>query len=494
MNSMIDMPADLRELLDALCEESITDEQASRLERMLAEDEAARRFYVEYMGMYASLERYVVGDASAEHDEPPMAIAVHRRADRVEEEQAGTSASLNTVGGPVLARLWRSPVARVAAILLLATAAVVTFVTVRDHMAAEVSTYDLAKAAPQLPPAPTALLIDASGAEWADLPGTDEQMLTAGAELARGPMHLQSGSAQMILASGAVVTMLGDTEMELTGPNRVYLHRGRLVAHVSERAHGFTVDGPGLLVVDHGTEFGVSVSDEGVSEVHVFAGHVTASLVNHAGAVTQTTPLDADEHTGARLTPRQFSVRPIVADQRQFAASARPLPIFNTGRGLRLGQPDAHWTIEGPDVPRRTAVVSSNPAYVPNDPDSSQWLSFDPVGAAPAGAKYTFTTRFDMTGLDPATARLLGRFSVDNKVTAIRLNGREVAVPEHPWEWSGFARFSITEGFVPGVNTMEFVVLNSVLDGKQQPMALRVEFTGSALSNPDDTSTGSPSR
>jgi len=459
---------ELRALLDAMCEESFDDAQLDRLEQLLAESEEARAFYVEYMSMHASPERYVVGDTLESHD-APMALAISRT-------------STTQVGGPAArgAGGWLSPLAIAAGVALAAAVALALLLVSPGSSGAG----DDIASLPPVAPVPMATLVDASTAEWADLPGTDEAMLTSGAELGVNALHLQSGSAQFILESGAVVTAMGDTRFEIAGANRVFLRQGRIVAHVPERALGFTVDGPGILVVDHGTDFGVHLNETGVAEVHVFQGKVTASLVNDAGVVTQTTPLDA-EH-GARLTPREFIVRPIAADRRLFAATAKPLPLFNTGRGLTLGKSDQHWVVEGGNVERRNAVVSQNPNYVPNEPDKSQWVSFDPTGTARSGTQMTFTTRFDMTGLQPDSARIHGRFSVDNKVTAIRINGHEIAVPEHPWEWAGFTRFSITEGFKPGVNTLQFVVLNHPVDGNSHPMALRVELAGTAIPAEED--------
>jgi hypothetical protein len=49
--------AELRALLDALCEETITPEQARRLEELILTHAEAEAYYVQYMSLYADLAR-----------------------------------------------------------------------------------------------------------------------------------------------------------------------------------------------------------------------------------------------------------------------------------------------------------------------------------------------------------------------------------------------------------------------------------------------------
>ena len=65
--------------------------------------------------------------------------------------------------------------------------------------------------------------------------------------------------------------------------------------------------------------------------------------------------------------------------------------------------------------------------WLPNIPDHSQWIS---IGNGPPNipnnVTYTFRTTFQLVGVLPQTAVLQGSFIADNRVKAIRLNGREV--------------------------------------------------------------------
>ena len=106
------------------------------------------------------------------------------------------------------------------------------------------------------------------------------------------------------------------------------------------------------------------------------------------------------------------------------------------------------------------------PSYdaLQNDPASSQWITI--VGGeadVPEEVVYVFRTTFDLKGMLPSTAMLRGKFIADDKVVAIRLNGRRLTVPVQ-YEGSPFiywTQFRVTAGFVKGNNVLEFDVLNA---------------------------------
>src|SRR5207245_45590 len=57
---------ELRGLLDALCEETITPEQVARLEELVLRHPEAEAFYVQYMALYADLARHFSAPATTE--------------------------------------------------------------------------------------------------------------------------------------------------------------------------------------------------------------------------------------------------------------------------------------------------------------------------------------------------------------------------------------------------------------------------------------------
>ena len=116
-----------------------------------------------------------------------------------------------------------------------------------------------------------ATLVKATNCSWQSgaLP-TEE-----GAELPAGRLRLQEGLARLRFASGAEVTLEAPVDIELLSPMLCVLHRGTVVAKVPEQAQGFSIETETALLVDHGTEFGVHVGQQGEgTNVVVFDGIV----------------------------------------------------------------------------------------------------------------------------------------------------------------------------------------------------------------------------
>ena len=172
------------------------------------------------------------------------------------------------------------------------------------------------------------------------------------------------------------------------------------------------------------------------------------------------------------------------------------IKVFNTGFGLKEGDPDPHWQIvarsDDPRFKPRPAVVThinySWPESRPNAPAESQWLSVDrELTPVPNWVTYTFRTTFEVPGLLPGSAVLRGRFIADNHVKAVRLNGVAMSVDEHGYsELVWFAGFSGKKGFVEGTNTLEIDVDNGDPNGGDagasvSAMMLRVELDGDYL-------------
>lgn len=108
------------------------------------------------------------------------------------------------------------------------------------------------------------------GAQWKQPSG----ILEIGADLHAGSMHLVKGLAYMRLDSGAEVLVEAPAEFELLPVNGLSLTYGKIVAKVGRDAVGFTVNTPLSKVLDMGTEFGVSVEESGIEQIHVFKGEI----------------------------------------------------------------------------------------------------------------------------------------------------------------------------------------------------------------------------
>ena len=101
----------------------------------------------------------------------------------------------------------------------------------------------------------------------------DHRRLEVGDALPPGPFEIASGYAQIEFFCGATVILEGPAEIDLKSPLLARVRRGTLRAQVPPAARGFSLEVDDLKVVDLGTEFGLSVTDEGAS-VQVFDGEV----------------------------------------------------------------------------------------------------------------------------------------------------------------------------------------------------------------------------
>ena len=112
------------------------------------------------------------------------------------------------------------------------------------------------------------------------------------------------------------------------------------------------------------------------------------------------------------------------------------IKLFNTGVGLKEGEPDPHWQLvarsDDPNFQPRPAVVTRVDKQVLSG-ERSEPVAMD-FGrrrhVSPAGPRdVTFRTTFELAGDVAEDGGPWGRFLADNQVTAIRLNGRKSACP-----------------------------------------------------------------
>ena len=98
-------------------------------------------------------------------------------------------------------------------------------------------------------------------------------------------LRLVQGMVDVVFDTGAAVLIEAPAEFGLRSANRMELQSGRLFADVPESAKGFTVETPYSRVVDLGTQFGVRVESDRVSDLHLFKGRasLTPETGGHAG-------------------------------------------------------------------------------------------------------------------------------------------------------------------------------------------------------------------
>src|SRR5687767_610867 len=179
---------------------------------------------------------------------------------------------------------------------------------------------------------------------------------------------------------------------------------------------------------------------------------------------------------------------------------AAPIPgLFNTGVGttgalLTGGSVDPHYRlIQSADAsaPGPNSIVmnegwpiapTAGGPWLANGP-SSKWIS--PLASQATGnaaGDYRYRIVFDLTGLEPSTAVITGRWTSDNAGAGIFLNGAATGIT-YDGNFGAFSpTFTINSGFIEGTNTLDFVVNNA--GTTVNPTGLRVEVSGTADSQP----------
>jgi hypothetical protein len=171
---------------------------------------------------------------------------------------------------------------------------------------------------------------------------------------------------------------------------------------------------------------------------------------------------------------------------------SEPIPIpdlFSTGVDeqyniLPDGSTDYHYQIiSSADIsfpgPEARVVISHgfpmDDRWYPNN-DKSKWIAprtdagkFNEVGT------YIYRIQFDLSKFKSNTTVIAGLWSSDNNGLDILINNKSTGYFTPIEAYYGMFPFEIKNGFVDGINTIDFVVYNV-----NAPTGLRVEITGKA--------------
>jgi hypothetical protein len=166
--------------------------------------------------------------------------------------------------------------------------------------------------------------------------------------------------------------------------------------------------------------------------------------------------------------------------------------LFNTGTDTSNvalvggdGLVDSHYSIlssTSAGFAGGQAVTYFNTSYVANDADS-RWISISADGN-PGHNTTVYRTTFNLSGFNAGTAQLTGLWASDNNAS-ILLNGAATGwtLPANGTSFFFLHQFTISSGFVAGVNHLDFEVTDV-----GPPTALRVDsIAGTAALAPPST-------
>jgi hypothetical protein len=298
MNEIEPVSERLKDLIDDYLSELLDEAGMRELEALLRADAVARRYFVRCARLHTDL-----------HLEARAHLASQRALGKIEPLAPRTS----TV---------RQGFRRWVAHPVFAAAAAVLAVVAGWWLLAGRPQQDGGGRGPAL-----AWLVNAQNCKWSAHvgPGGD---LQAGRVL-----QLESGLAEIRFASGATVVLEGPAILQLLSGHSAVLLEGKLTVRVPEAGSAFEIGSPQGKVIDLGTEFGMSVSRNGPTDVYVFEGKVEAHPADGgAGAGVNLT-----RNQAARIVSGKVSLQPVLPDPegRQFVRAIVPPPVI-VPRILRL--------------------------------------------------------------------------------------------------------------------------------------------------------------
>jgi len=238
MNLTDDEVLELNRLCNGWIDETLDEAGRARLSNWLLSSEAARRYYVQAIGLSASLCHY----SGEMQFEAPERIPLH--------ETPWLSRALWAFGG------------------LAAAAALIGVIYLRPAGSFAEDTPVSAKNEF------AARLTGSNNTVWA----SGSAGLKLGDHLRAGQrLELQAGFAEVTFDSGAQVILQGPASLDVNSPWDSSLRQGALKAYVPPEAIGFRVSHPSVEVVDLGTEFTMVADASGSAKVLVLKGEVEAA-------------------------------------------------------------------------------------------------------------------------------------------------------------------------------------------------------------------------
>jgi hypothetical protein len=252
---------ELLRLLSGLVDEQLSEAESSRLQELLA-DEEARQLYLQYVDMHARLLSRPEGAGDS------RLPGVNALAGVIGSEAESLSRSVSRPvaerhRGRSLQRFWRAlRYGAVAAATLAAT--ILVQLAIRQPQRS-------GEPAPVVEAAPTyvATLSQAADVEW----GPATTAYRPGARVLAGELELRKGIARLGYDGGIELIVEGPARLRLESSTAATLLSGKVVFRADDASAPFTLSTPSSVLVDLGTEYAVEVGLQR-EEVHVFSGEV----------------------------------------------------------------------------------------------------------------------------------------------------------------------------------------------------------------------------
>ena len=160
-------------------------------------------------------------------------------------------------------------------------------------------------------------------------------------------IQLKTGLAKIAFTGRAEVILEGPADFAVVSETAAELRYGRVSADVFDAGKGFTIDAPGMRVLDLGTQFGFCVDSEGQGEVHVFKGEVEVKLKKQGGRSSHSRLLTT--HRAASLDSKKGRIDTLRFDPSLFIRTFEPSDLEITREyveTVKAASPVAYWRFE----------------------------------------------------------------------------------------------------------------------------------------------------
>lgn len=234
----------VQELMGYVQDGDATESQIAELTELLTTDEELLASARKQISVHAQLSIVLDDDFSIERRNKNIIHAV---------KESDTEDFVQSVSSQLRRRRWLSRVAAVAAVVLISLIAVFYFSN-EGRNDVIMATLDRVESV-----------------QWSGDPIQRGQQLVAGQSV-----KIDRGMLEIDLAGRGRLIVEGPAHLDFPDEGRAILHQGRIVMRATEKGHGYNIKTPQGNIIDLGTEFGVSVGDDGLVETHVIDGSIEA--------------------------------------------------------------------------------------------------------------------------------------------------------------------------------------------------------------------------
>lgn len=402
--------AELRSLVEAVCNGTATTEQFERLNVLLAADEEAALFYATYVRMHGLLLWRYRDEIIVPESRPFPAPAPSEILPPAYWAYPGWQATEEA--GLPLGRF-----ALLVSVLLVLVGLTVAFPWGRWKAATPVAAHG------ELPG--VGYITGMTSCQWTQ--GTPRAGFYDRVTIGQ-TFQLDAGLLEITYDTGFKAILQGPVTYEITSDNGGYLSVGKLTGKATtDRARGFVVDMPSASVTDLGTEFGAEVAANGQVETVVFSGEVKLVTTTPRGDVGKGQVLRTGQAAQVHQPPTTDRAHPdrlrlptvevvAIADRSRFTRAMPPIP-----EQMLIGADAGNGSFEEP------AVGPDNCDAEASDPAAGVFAKIQ--DAVPQGWNRTCSLRTKGTAVQGVTGEQYVVLQRNSTSLSTRLDGKRGHLP-----------------------------------------------------------------